>query len=180
MRETIRSFDRHVQDRVNRLPRALHGSMLFFTLIGQPPFTVGIAAAVMGYGWALSLPSYFWAGMLALATVVVVSILKLVLRRPRPRNTYVRNMIIKTFSFPSGHAAGALASYGLVAAIASSLEPVLALPMWLAALSVTFLISLSRVYLKAHYASDIIGGWIVGAAGLALIVIELFAINGSL
>lgn len=179
MRQSIRTFDRTIQTLVDKLPRRLGSAMLFFTLIGQPPFTVGIAAVTFGYGWALGLSHYQWAGVTAVGTIIIVSLLKLVLRRPRPSNDYVRHMLIQTFSFPSGHAAGALVSYGLVATIVAYLWPAFAIPVWVGALVITFFISLSRVYLKAHYASDIIGGWLVGSVGLALIVIEFLALNGN-
>lgn len=179
MKQSIRAFDRTVQVFVDKLPRTLMPTMLFFTLIGQPPFTVGIAAVTFGYGWALELSHYKWAGVTAVTTIIVVSLLKLVLRRPRPSNDYVRHMFIQTFSFPSGHAAGALVSYGLVAAIISYVWPAFAVVAWVGALVVVGLVSLSRVYLKAHYASDIIGGWLVGAVGLGLIVIEFMALSGS-
>lgn len=180
MRRSIRAFDQTVQKLVDRLPRSLSPTMLFFTLIGQPPFTVGIAAVTFGYGWALELPHYLWAGATAIGTIVVVSLLKLVLRRPRPSNDYVRHMLIQTFSFPSGHAAGALVSYGLAATIIGFLWPPFAIVAWIVAIIIVALVSLSRVYLQAHYASDIIGGWLVGGVGLALIVVEFLFVTGSL
>ena len=181
MRKAVRAFDRHVQKWVDRLPRSFRNTMLFLTLIGQPPFTVGIATAVMGYGWALQLPHYLWAGATAIGVIVLTALLKLALRRPRPRNSYVKHMLFQTFSFPSGHAAGALASYGLVAAIVTYLavDPFLTVVTWVTMLALAFGISLSRLYLKAHYASDIIGGWIVGGIGLLLIVTELLVVSGN-
>jgi undecaprenyl-diphosphatase len=39
-------------------------------------------------------------------------------------------------------------------------------------LAVTALVGISRVYLGVHYPSDVVGGWILGAAiGAALIAI---------
>jgi undecaprenyl-diphosphatase len=145
--------------------------MVFFTLIGQPPFTVGIGATVLGYGWALDKPFYEMAGIVAITTVAASSLLKIFLRRARPVNEYVEKMLFKTFSFPSGHAAGSLVSFGLAALVVSYRWPAMAYEAWAVALVLTFLVSLSRIYLGAHYASDIIGGWIVGAAGLIAILL---------
>lgn len=153
-----------------KLPKGMKLPMEFFTLIGQPPFTVGIAAAVLGYGAALNKSHYIIAGSIAIGTLIFTSLLKLVLRRARPVNDYVRGMLFQTFSFPSGHAAGAVVSYGLAAAVIVGKWPEFSLAAWSIALFLWLMIGLSRIYLGAHYASDVIGGWVVGLAGLFLIL----------
>lgn len=173
MRPAIRNFDRVIGGWVARLPFWVRPPMQLFTLIGQPPITVGIAATVLGYGWALNKPFYIAAGATAIATIAVSGLLKMFLRRARPVNDYVSQMLFQTFSFPSGHAAGALISFGLAAIVIGYRWPELAVVVWTGALLMTFFISLSRIYLGAHYASDIIGGWIVGCIGLvAILLIE--------
>lgn len=170
MRQAIRRFDAAVDTAVMSLPKRARFMMEFFTLIGQPPFTVGIAATVLGYGAALNKSHFVIAGSIAIATLVLTSFLKLVLRRARPVNDYVRSMLFQTFSFPSGHAAGAVVSYGLAAAVISGKWPEYAILAWVIAIVLWIMIGLSRIYLGAHYASDVIGGWIVGLAGLSLIL----------
>ncbi len=125
----------------------------------------------MGYGFALNKDFYLIAGFIAIATITVSSVLKIVLRRSRPVNQYVENMLFKTFSFPSGHAAGSLVSYGLVAIVISYRWPELAIAALATVAIVIFFIGLSRVYLGAHYASDVIGGWIVGLIGVIAIIL---------
>lgn len=171
MRDHIHRFDHTFTGLVLRLPTWLRLCMEFFTLIGQPPFTVGIAAAVLGYGAALGKDHYVIAGWIAIGTLIVSSLLKLILRRVRPRNDYVRHMLFRTYSFPSGHAAGALVSYGLAAFIIASKWPDLSITAWGIALIISGIIGVSRVYLGAHYPSDVVGGWFIGAIGLALIVL---------
>lgn len=171
MRNAIRRFDRSADQLVLRLPGWSKIIMEFFTLLGQPPFTIGIAAAVLGYGLALEKNHYILAGSIAIATLIFASILKIFLRRARPVTEYVRHMLFHTFSFPSGHAAGAVASYGLAALVIANRWPELAVAAWIVAFVVSLLIGVSRVYLGAHYASDVIGGWIVGGAGLLLILL---------
>lgn len=173
MKKHIHKFDQVIADWVGTLPHWLRLPMEFFTLIGQPPFTVGIAAAVLGYGAALNKEHYLFAGWIALATLVLSSILKVVLRRVRPRNDYVASMLFKTFSFPSGHAAGSIVSFGLAAIVITLRWPEFALLAWIVALASSFLVGLSRIYLGAHYASDVIGGWILGGIGLLVILYSL-------
>lgn len=169
MKNAIRAFDRDIASRMSRLPAWAKDPMEFFTLLGQPPFTVGIAAAVLGYGSALGKSHYVIAGSVAIGTLLLTTILKLFLRRARPVNDYVRNMLFKTFSFPSGHAAGSLVSFGLAALVIGARWPELGATAFICSIALSFLVGISRVYLGAHYASDVIGGWIVGAAGLVLI-----------
>lgn len=171
MKDALHSFDRVVDGWVVALPVWLKPIMLLFTLFGEPPFTVGVAATVLGYGAALGKPNYTDAGLIALITLAAVSLLKIVLRRARPLNDYSKKMWIKTFSFPSGHAAGSLVSYLMAALIIGNKWPELAVTAWIVAFVGCLFIALSRIYLGAHYASDIIGGWIVGGIGLAAIII---------
>ncbi len=166
MRKYIRAFDRVVGRFITGLPGWIRPIMVLFTWMGEPPFTVGAAAAVFGYGFALDKPVYETAGIIAFATIAVCSLLKLLLRRRRPITDYSKKMFIKTFSFPSGHAAGSLVSFAMVAFIIGNRWPeYMALALTVVGIS-CFMIGLSRVYLGAHYASDVIGGWMLGAVGL--------------
>lgn len=175
MRRHIHRFDQVAADWVGAMPAWLQLPMEFFTLIGQPPFTVGIAAAVLGYGTALGKEQYIAVGGVAIAILVLSSILKLLLRRVRPRNDYVENMLFKTFSFPSGHAAGSIVSFGLAAAVISTKWPEFAIVAWSVAIITSILVGISRVYLGAHYASDVVGGWVFGGIGLLIIIVILAA-----
>lgn len=175
MKRYIHSFDRKLIANIVALPDWVRPTMLLATLIGQPPITVGVAGVVIGYGLALDKPYMVISGTIAAITFVVSSVLKVFLRRTRPENEYVRNMIIQTFSFPSGHAAGALASFGMIGllfgdATSWSMMSIIGVAV---IVMINCMIGVSRVYLGAHYPSDIIGGWIVGAIGLGVIYVSV-------
>jgi undecaprenyl-diphosphatase len=87
----------------------------------------------------------------------------------RPRQEFIPPLTVEhTYSFPSGHALTAVAVYGLAAVL-----------LWqrghriLAALSGiwVFMIGLSRVYLGAHYPSDVLASFAAGTIMLIIVLI---------
>jgi len=148
--------------------------MVAATLIGQPVFTVGAGVAVGLAGLAYGDSRVVTAALIALATIGVDTILKLTLRRRRPLTDYVLNMRFDTFSFPSGHAAGSVAVYGMLAVfgwLIFSLPVSLLITALIAGLIAY--IGLSRIYLGAHYPSDVLAGWLLGLAGLYGIIVVM-------
>jgi undecaprenyl-diphosphatase len=94
--------------------------------------------------------------------------LKLVFERDRPpfRDPAV---VETTKSFPSGHSVGSAVGYGFLAYVGvRSLRSLWARVTLVAALAVLVaLIGFSRIFLGAHYLSDVLGGYAVGGAWLA-------------
>lgn len=94
-------------------------------------------------------------------------ILKIIFKRVRPSNIIV---IEKGFSFPSGHAMGAMSFYGYIIykVFNSNINKKL---KWIYISLLIFLIILigfSRIYLGAHYLSDIICGYLISVEFLIL------------
>jgi membrane-associated phospholipid phosphatase len=91
--------------------------------------------------------------------------LKLAFHRPRPLLAYVH---LETYSFPSGHAAGAAATYGvLIFLIARHGRPRRRVACGLLFLITVSAIGFSRLYLEAHYLSDVLAGFSVGLLWLS-------------
>ena len=109
-----------------------------------------------------------WLSVAAFALAIVTSEmliggLKDAYRRPRPPNGLVTT---SGWSFPSGHAvAASVTALGLVIVL---VPPGHARWSWeRRAVLYASLIALSRVYLRAHWLSDVVGGALLGA-GLAI------------
>lgn len=167
MKRHVHTIDRVLGDPIKSLPEWLYTPMVIISLFGQPIVTGSIAMLIIGIGFGRSNDSLMLAGFIALITMVIGNILKLTLRRNRPITDYVEQMLFHTFSFPSGHAAGSVPTFGLVAYLLLPASTILAVSIAF----LVFLIGVSRVYLGAHYASDVLGGWIVGVIGLAIIIL---------
>jgi hypothetical protein len=121
-----------------------------------------------------------WFGLVALVLVVpggmvLDFLLKIAFHRHRP-NFEDSFLIFHGYSFPSGHTMVATLLYGVLAAFAVS-----ALESWrwrvgavLGAFVMVLLIGFSRMYLGAHYLSDVLGA---AAAGLAWLALSLTAVD---
>lgn len=129
------------------------------------------------------------AAALILDSILVNAVLKNIFERPRPYDflwdgtgfTYVYHEMIKKpseFSFPSGHTGVSFAgSLGmLLGAYAAKLDKRMKILAW-CTLTLAALIGFSRVYLGVHYATDILGGVLVGLACALLALLILRAIE---
>ena len=130
-------------------------------------------------------------GMLALlwlrrrwmALLVVVAIagnallnitLKSIFARARPLHDPTE-ALVRGFSFPSGHSSGAVVAYGMLAyVLIRCLSSVHAarfrLPLVLAATALAFTIGCSRIFIQAHFATDVLAGFASGSAWLAVCI----------
>lgn len=71
-------------------------------------------------------------------------------------------------SFPSGHAAGAVAFYGAMVMILAAHHPRLRRPLIIAALLWITLVWLSTLYARAHWPTDLLAGAAVGLGWLTI------------
>ncbi len=85
-------------------------------------------------------------------------------------------LVLTTYSFPSGHVAGATLFYGLLAAymVVHITEWRWRLVIVLFAFLIVVVVALSRMYLGVHYLSDVLAAF---AEGLAWVVLCLTALN---
>jgi undecaprenyl-diphosphatase len=103
------------------------------------------------------------------------TLLKKAFDRHRPPYPDISEAMKHTTSFPSGHSMGSIVGYGLLAYFLVLLLP----RRWMRIIAVTCLallvlaIGFSRVFLGAHYPSDVLGGYTIGAFWLAVCISAL-------
>lgn len=129
-----------------------------------------LTAAVTGY--LLLAGRYAAAGRVLLTVLgglLLSSLLKQGFSRPRPEVVPALSHVY-TSSFPSGHSfLSAVVYLSLGAMLAERVERMsLKIYFLLIAVLLPFLVGLSRVYVGVHYPSDVLGGWLAGAAWAAL------------
>jgi len=146
--------------------------MLFVThwngLVGS-----GIMAALLAL-WFWRRRAHYWLIVCVVAVpggMLLNVALKNVFRRTRP--TFDDPLLsLVTYSFPSGHTAAATVFYGLLACylvhrVRTWRARVLVV---LGAVGMVTLVALSRMYLGAHYLSDVLAAAAEGAAWLAICI----------
>lgn len=142
------------------------------------------SATQLGSTWAIAMVAVVVAavelfagrirlGLAAAATIGLASLanssIKLAVERQRP-SLFPPIVSESGYSFPSGHSLSAMIAYGVVAVLVARTS----LPRWLRVAAIAVLgvligvVGLSRVYLGAHYPSDVIGGYLLGLAGVVI------------
>jgi undecaprenyl-diphosphatase len=126
-----------------------------------------LAAAVMAHQ-----RSGYWLGRLALSVpggVLLNEVLKYTFHRSRPALEHPL-VELPSYSFPSGHAVAATVFYGFAAIL---LWSYVAPKLWrvvigTAVVVLVLMVGFSRVYLGAHYPTDVLAGFLEGVAWLGL------------
>lgn len=144
--------------------------MQVFTFLGTHTFL--IPTNLLLTAWFLFIQKRRWNSIkipvVALSSLLLMFILKLIFQRERPLSPLLQQA--KGFSFPSGHALIAVTFYGLLILIVwQSVKQIwLKWLLLIMLVALIFSIGLSRVYLRVHYASDVLAGFCLGIMWLLL------------
>jgi undecaprenyl-diphosphatase len=156
-------------------------TLLLFALItrlGDRTFLVLVGAAVMVVlllvrRWLLAMA---WAGGTA-SGGALNSVLKAIFERARPLHEHGA-AVAEGWSFPSGHAFGAVLVYGLLGyLLVLSTRPAWHAPIAALSICVVVFVGFSRVILQVHYLSDVLAGYATGVGWVALCIAGLEAVR---
>jgi undecaprenyl-diphosphatase len=155
-------LDRHIYEALYAGDRpTLLAIARFFTALGEPTVLIGVGIVLAARLW--------WAGhrRLPLVLVAIVAIgralseaQKYWIARVRP-DLEPHLVVVKTSSFPSGHATSSMIFY-LTIALVLTVGTRWQRPAVVGAVLLSLAIGTSRVMLGVHWPSDVIGGWTFG------------------
>ena len=172
--DPIIALDRRIYDslQILRTP-LLDRVMIAITTLGDQAIVIPVGLAAL----AACLATRRWrASLFILAAIsgaaLFVGGLKTIIQRPRPVAVYDG---IAQYSFPSGHATMSVTLYGFLAMLLIHASPLAFRRLVaFAVTAIILLIAVSRLYLGAHWFSDVAAGLAFGAAWVALLSILYF------
>lgn len=142
-----------------------------FTFLASRNFITVVGLLLIS--WFLFIRRHRWYSLLvpvvALGSITLNLVLKNFYNRPRPLLPLVS---ASGLSFPSGHAMISASFYGLlIYLVQTHVRP----PAWrwglsTGLLSLIVLIGLTRIYLRVHYATDVLAGFMAGAIWLVVAI----------
>jgi membrane-associated phospholipid phosphatase len=147
----------------------------FFRIIGFPGSLVALALVGVLVAVALLVRRSWLTSVAWLVAVLGGEALNLLLKDlfARPRPSFEHPLVVETsYSFPSGQAMESLVVYGMLAyfAVLTLRSQRMRVVSVGGAAVVVALIGFSRVYLGAHYVSDVVGGFAAGGAWLSAVI----------
>jgi undecaprenyl-diphosphatase len=146
---------------------AVRDAFLVVTRIAAPSVIIPTTAALGAWLWnKKGLPI---AGAVVMSPAISLAIFlaaKRLYKRKRPEGGARLHEL--TYAFPSGHSAASAAVFGTTAYVLWREKMISRETAALIGGVVPFVVGSSRVYLDVHWATDVLGGWSVGALVAAL------------
>jgi membrane-associated phospholipid phosphatase len=135
-------------------------------VIGQLWFVVLVTAAACAYLLKHRRAPEAIALSAGLAiTQITTQIIKGAVDRPRPDDGVVD---VSGFSYPSGHASISVTFLAIAVVLSRTVPAAWRVALVVGGAVLAAAIGLSRVYLRVHYLSDVVGGWAVGLGAFSL------------
>ena len=152
---------------------------LLMRLVSWPGFLPQSVIITLLIGFTLYVFGFRWEAIAALLTALTSGVtnetMKYLIQRPRPAADLVDVLeVLSSYSFPSGHVMFYVSLFGFVwYVVYIMLKRSLIRSLLLVSLGVLIsLVGISRIYLGQHWASDVLGAYLLG--GMILLGMILF------
>ena len=172
----IVNFDNNVFNLVTANENSFLENMYrVFTFLGSTTFIVGACLVIFVLFIIIKKKEigFVIVGSVVISTIVN-NVIKLIFRRERP---LVRRLVEeKSLSFPSGHTMAAVTLYGILIffVMRSKLNQTAKIAISVVLGLLPICVAVSRIYLGAHFASDVIGAAVTSSA---LLFVETYFIK---
>jgi membrane-associated phospholipid phosphatase len=174
VRKPMRKYkpvDMAVFDRIHGMINPRRNSfMLFITFLGKHQFLVPANLLLIFYFLFMTRQTWFSirVAAIALSSLILMLVLKRLFKRKRPLSPLLK--AARGLSFPSGHAIMAVSFFGLIiyCVLHSAWPRAVIILVSIVLVWLILLIGFSRIYLRVHYASDVIAGFIIGVIWLLI------------
>ena len=170
-------LDLAVFDRLQKWPNARRNRfMLLITFLGKHQFLVPANLLLIVYFAVIARQTWLSIRVLAIASssLVLMLLLKWLFGRKRPLSPLLKEA--RGLSFPSGHAIMSVSFFGLIiyCVLHAGWPQWVVIALTILIVLLILLIGFSRIYLRVHYTSDVIAGFIIGFIWL---IITLVVVN---
>lgn len=119
--------------------------------------------------------------LLTSVSVLISSLAKMLVNRPRPTESLVRIVQkVNQQSFPSGHVLFYIVFFGFLTVLMfelKTLPKIIRISVITFSMLLIFTIPFSRIYLGAHWFTDVLGGFLLGILCLYLLCFLYFRMN---
>lgn len=163
-------IDKSIHDFVIKFSSEITSStMKIFTFFGSTIFIVILSIILFIIFIILKQKdkAFKTAGVIIISTIIN-NIIKIIIRRPRPE--YI-TVVENTFSYPSGHTMASTTLYGILLylLLKSNLNKSYKIGFGIILGNLPLLVGISRIYLGAHFFTDVLGGYLL--SGLILTIV---------
>jgi membrane-associated phospholipid phosphatase len=165
-----RAFSSEVQEHQNRIFNSI---MEIISWPGYMPRSFIMVIAVSAIFYFLKYKKEAFYILLTLLSGLISALMKIAVNRPRPTDLLVRIIeTTKSQSFPSGHVILYVVFFGFLTILMVHLKSIpKKIRYVVGAISLLFIFSVAfaRIYLGAHWLTDVLGGFLLGIICLYII-----------
>lgn len=167
--KNISAFDNFIYSLIMKIKsNKMTEFMKIVTKFGSTSTIIILCLASLSSLYKQYLGSFYLCINMVLSTILNQS-LKFIVQRPRP-DLSMRLISETGYSFPSGHAMASISFYGFIIflVLISNLKQKVKNIIVIILSFIILLVGISRIYLGVHYASDVIGGYLLSISLLMI------------